>query len=261
MGAIKDSVVDDKGSALKKYQRSIVGSDSMVYLVRYELTQLFLGGLPGAIGLLLRQKLTRGLLGACGRKPAFGKDVVFRHPKRITLGDGVVIDDGCCLDANTGQAVGIRVGSRSMFGRGTRLSAKLGTIQIGDDCGFGAGITVHSAVGGSVTIGNKCIVAGHTYIGGGQYHTERVDVPIVDQGHVEGQRLVIGDNVWIGAGAVVVNGVTVGRDAIIAAGAVVTKDVPDFAVVAGVPARVLRIRASSEVEGEGEGEEQSRATG
>jgi len=255
MGAIKDSVVDDKGSALKKYQRAIVGSDSLVVLVRYELTQFFLSGLPGAIGLLLRQKLTRGLLGACGRKPAFGKDVVFRHPKRVTLGDGVVIDDGCCFDANSSDAVAIRVGSRSMFGRGTRLSSKLGAIRIGDDCGFGAGITVHSAVGGSVTIGNKCIVAGHTYIGGGQYHTGRVDVPIVDQGHVEGLHLVIGDNVWIGAGAVVVNGVTVGRDAIIAAGAVVTKDVPEFAVVAGVPARVLRVRTADEVK------EQSRATG
>ncbi len=255
MGAIKDSVVDGKGSALKKYQHAIVGSGSLLFLLRYELTQVLLSGLPGAIGLLLRQKLTRGLLGSCGRKPALGRDVALRHPKRISLGDGVVIDDGCCFDANSGEPIAIQVGSRSMFGRATRLSSKLGKIRIGDDCGFGAGITIHSAVGGSVSIGNKCIVAGHAYIGGGQYHTERVDIPIVDQGHVEGLHLVIGDNVWIGAGAVVVNGVRVGRDAIIAAGAVVTKDVPDFAVVAGVPARVLRVRTADEIE------EQSRATG
>lgn len=255
MGAIKDSVVDGGGSALKKYQHAIVGSGSLWLLARYELTQLLLVGLPGALGLLLRQKLVRGLLGSCGRKPAIGKDVVFRHPKRVALGDGVVIDDGCCFDANTGAETGIRVGSRSMFGRGTRLSSKLGVITVGDDCGFGAGITIHSAVEGSVTIGNKCIVAGHTYIGGGQYHTERVDIPIVDQGHIHGQKLVIEDNVWIGAGAVIVNGVTVGHDAIVAAGAVVTKDVPPFSIVGGVPAKVIRVRSAEERQ------EQARATG
>ena len=59
MGAIKDGVVSEKGSALKKYQSAIVGSSSLSLLVRYECTQLFLTRLPGALGLLLRQKLTR----------------------------------------------------------------------------------------------------------------------------------------------------------------------------------------------------------
>lgn len=243
MGAIKDSVVEGQGSALRKYQDALVGSRSLAFLIRYELTSLFLMGVPGALGLLLRQKLCRGLFAVCGRKPAIGSNAAFRHPKKISLGDGVVIDDGCCFDANSENELGIKVGSRSMFGRGTRLSSKLGTITIGDDCGFGAGITVHSSVEGSVAIGNKCIIAGHTYIGGGQYHTDSTDIPIVDQGHIKDQHLVIGDGCWIGAGAVVVNGVRVGHDAIIAAGAVVTKDVPPFAVVAGVPARVIKSRA------------------
>lgn len=242
MGAIKDSVVDGKRSPLRAYQDAIVGSTSMSFLVRYELTQFFLAGLRGAPGLLLRQKLMRGLFHRCGRKPAIGADVALRHPKRIELGDHVVIDDACCFDANSREDVGIRIGSRSMFGRGTRLSSKLGTITIGDDCGFGAGITVHSSLEGSVTIGNKCIIAGHTYIGGGQYHTDRTDVPIVDQGHIAGQQLVLEENCWVGAGAVIVNGVRVGHDSIVAAGAVVTKDVPPYSVVAGVPAKVIKQR-------------------
>lgn len=248
MGAIKDGVVSENGSALSKYQDAIVGSTSIGLLIRYELTQFFLSRLPGAIGLLLRQKLGRGLLGSCGSKPAIGTDVVFRHPKRIRLGNSVVIDDGCCLDANSEESVGLSIGSRCMFGRETRISSKRGTIAIGDDCGFGAGVTIHSVVGGAVTIGSKVIVAGHCYLGGGQYHTDRTDIPIVDQGHIEGQNLVIGDNVWIGAGVVVVSGLTIGRDAIIAAGAVVTRDVPDFAVVGGVPARVLKIRTPSQTQ-------------
>ena len=255
MGAIKDGVVSEKGSALKKYQSAIVGSTSMSLLVRYELTQFFLTRLPGAVGLLFRQKLTRGLLGSCGKKPAFGTDVIFRHPKRIRLGSTVVVDDSCCFDAYTEGEVGISVGDRCMFGRGTRLSSKLGKITIGNDCGFGAGITVHAAVEGEVVIGNKCIIAGHTYIGGGQYNMDRTDIPIVDQGHQHGLRLEIGENCWIGANAVIVNGVTVGHDAVVAAGAVVTKDVPPFAVVAGVPAKVIRMRTATEAK------EQALATG
>jgi acetyltransferase-like isoleucine patch superfamily enzyme len=246
MGAIKDSVVDGNGSAFKKYQSAIVGSNSFLYLIRYELTSLLLMRIPGAFGLLLRQKLVRGLLAACGSKPTIGCDVVFRHPKKIQLGSNVVVDDSCCIDANSEQAIGVTIGSRSMFGRSTRLSSKLGTISIGEDCGFGAGITIHSSLKGSVVIGNKCIVAGHTYIGGGQYHTDRVDMAIVDQGHVSDEHLVIGDNCWIGAGAVIVNGISIGNDAIVAAGAVVTKDVPAFAVVAGVPARIVKTRLATE---------------
>ncbi|MFI4871744.1 MAG: hypothetical protein ACIARQ_08025, partial [Phycisphaerales bacterium JB061] len=68
MGAIKDSVVEGNGSALKKYQAAIVGSSSMLFLIRYELTSLFLNRIPGALGLLLRQKLVRGMLGRCGSK-------------------------------------------------------------------------------------------------------------------------------------------------------------------------------------------------
>ncbi len=248
MGAIKDSVVEGQSSALRKYQDAIVGSRSLAFLIRYELTSLFLLGVPGALGLLLRQKLCPGMFASCGRKIAIGSGAAFRHPRKISLGQGVVIDDGCCFDANSDKELGITVGSRSMFGRGTRLSSKLGRITIGDDCGFGAGITVHSSVEGSVTIGNKCIIAGHAYIGGGQYHTDSTEVPIVDQGHVANQHLVLGDGCWIGAGAVVVNGVRVGNDAIIAAGAVVTKDVPPFAVVAGVPARIIRTRTEQSQE-------------
>ena len=54
--------------------------------------------------------------------------------------------------------------------------------------------------------------------------------------------MTIHDNVWIGADVTIMDGVTVGRDAIIGAGAVVTRDVPEFAIAAGVPARVLRDR-------------------
>jgi len=65
---------------------------------------------------------------------------------------------------------------------------------------------------------------------------------MMDQGMYSRGPVVIGDDVWIGAGATILDGVRVGRGAIVGAGAVVTRDVPDFAVVTGVPAKVVSQR-------------------
>jgi serine acetyltransferase len=56
------------------------------------------------------------------------------------------------------------------------------------------------------------------------------------------EEVVIGNDVWVGAGAVILPGIKIGHGAIIGAGAVVTKDVPDYAIVTGVPAKILRYR-------------------
>lgn len=246
MGAIKDSVTDQGGSALRKYQDAIVGSRSLLRLLRFELTQMLIAPVPGAFGLALRKALLPGLLGSCGGGSVFGRSIVLRQPHRVHVGRSVVIDDQCCLDAITDEPEAIRIGDTTMIGMGTKLAAKLGTISIGSNCGLGANVTVHSSVGGSVRIGSNVLIAGHVYLGGGQYHTSRTDISIAEQGHIEGLQLEIGDNCWIGANATVVNGVRVGHDAIVAAGAVVTKDVPPFAIVGGVPAKVIRIRGGAE---------------
>jgi acetyltransferase-like isoleucine patch superfamily enzyme len=73
---------------------------------------------------------------------------------------------------------------------------------------------------------------------------ERTDVPMRDQG-MRYAPVRIGEDVWIGARAVILSGVTIGRGSIIAAGAVVTKDIEPFGIVAGVPAQVLRSRIES----------------
>ena len=73
------------------------------------------------------------------------------------------------------------------------------------------------------------------------HNSSRRDVPMIDQGHTC-KDILVGDNVWIGYGAQVMGGVSIGSNSIIGAGAVVTKDVPDGAVVVGVPARIIRQR-------------------
>lgn len=108
---------------------------------------------------------------------------------------------------------------------------------------FGAHCTVnpYAMISGKVTCGNGVRIASHVSLVGFNHGYDDPDLPIYRQKH-EMRGIIIGDDVWVGANAVVVDGVTIGRGAVIAAGAVVSKDVPDMAIVGGVPAKVLRYR-------------------
>ena len=114
------------------------------------------------------------------------------------------------------------------------------------DVEFGAHCTVnpYAMISGKVRCGDGVRIASHVSIVGFNHGFDDPDMPIHKQKH-ESLGISIGDDVWIGANAVVLDGVTVGRGAVIAAGAVVSKDVPAMAIVGGVPARVVRYRGQS----------------
>ncbi len=76
---------------------------------------------------------------------------------------------------------------------------------------------------------------------------DRIDIPMICQEREEPKKVVIGDDVWIGARVIILSGVRVGNGVVIGAGSVVTHDVPDYAVVCGVPAKVIRYRNGKEV--------------
>lgn len=77
------------------------------------------------------------------------------------------------------------------------------------------------------------------------HNIERTDIPMGQQG-MRVSEVVIGNDVWIGMRVIIMPGVKVGDGVVIGAGAVVTKDVPDFAIVGGVPAKIIRYRNSNE---------------
>ena len=100
-----------QGSKLGKYQELVLGEKGLFQLIKYELIVLLTSWMPGAFGLLLRSKLYPLLLGRVGRNVTFGTGVVLRHPKKIYIGDNVVIDDQCVLDAKGSDNRGIFIGN------------------------------------------------------------------------------------------------------------------------------------------------------
>ena len=114
------------------------------------------------------------------------------------------------------------------------------------DVEFGAHSTVnpYAMISGKVRCGDGVRIASHVSIVGFNHGFDDPTVPIHAQKH-ETLGITIEDDVWIGANAVVLDGVTIGRGAVIAAGAVVSKDVPSMAIVGGVPAKVVRYRGQS----------------
>ena len=241
-----ERIVDEERSAIERYQEITIGRKGSLFLLKYELVMMLCNGLSGAAGLLLRKKLYPGLLGRVGAGVVFGRNICLRHPGRIEIGDGTIVDDGCVLDARAEEETSIAIGRNTFVARDTIIACKGGNIRIGDRVGIGARTTIHAYTGNKVDIGNRVLIGPYCYIvGAGLYNTDRTDVPIADQGIDLRGGVSVGDNAWLGARAIILDGVTVGNDAIVGAGAVVTKDVPPFTVAAGVPARVIRNRKNS----------------
>lgn len=101
------------------------------------------------------------------------------------------------------------------------------------------------SIGRRVCLGNYVMCGPEVTIGMGEHRFDVAGTPVIFSGHPEAPGTVIGDDVWIGARALIRSGVRVGRGSIIAMGAVVVKDVEPYSIVAGVPARKIKDRFST----------------
>src|SRR5260221_2195027 len=237
--AIQTALQDTKSSSLSKYQDLVVGSRSLGRLILYECVVLFTSWVPGALGLVLRRVTYPWMLGSVGRNVTFGQGVVVRHPHKVHLGDDVVVDDLVLLDAKGTTNSGIRVGNGVFLGRGTILSCKDGDITLGDHVNIGFHSEIFS--GSSVSVGRHGLLAAYTYLVGGGHEFDRTDLAVLEQPR-SSKGIALGDNLWLGARATVLDGVRIGNDWVVGAGAVVTGDLPDGAVAVGTPAKVVRTR-------------------
>ncbi|MEM7244045.1 MAG: acyltransferase [Acidobacteriota bacterium] len=233
---------DESKSALAKYQALIVGSTGLGSMIKYELIHGLGANMPGAVGLMFRKKLFPGLLGRVGKGALFGPGVTLRSPNKIHAGRNLIISDGCIVDARNDGDLAIEIGDDVTVGQRTLMLCKNGTMSYGSRIGIGAYCGLYAVHGNRLVLGDDVMLGPYVYLGGTMYNHDRLDVPISQQGHDLRGGITIGNGTWIGAQAAVVDGVTVGEGCIVASGAVVTKDVPDYSIVAGVPAKILKSR-------------------
>jgi acetyltransferase-like isoleucine patch superfamily enzyme len=232
----QDQLFDRSRSAREKYVDLVVGQSGWGALVWHEFVTLSSQQVPGALGYFLRKTLYPSLLGACGRNVIFGHNVVMRHPHKVRIGDDVVIDDNCLIDAKGETNRGIEIGSRVFIGRNTILSCKNGDIDVEDGANIGFNCELFSA--SHVRIGRDTLLAAYCYVIGGDHDFSDASRPVLEQGRTSaGVR--IGAGAWLGAGAKILDGVTIGDRAIIGAAAVVRDAVPDGAIAVGVPAKIV----------------------
>jgi len=143
--------------------------------------------------------------------------------------------------APEGSRSALEIGDNFCSENDVTLAPRGGTIQIGHNCFVGKGTLIQAKSGSSVFIGDDVMVANMVTIAASN-HSISDRTTLMKRQPESGVGIRIGSDVWIGAHAVLTDGINVGDGAVVAAGAVVTRDVPAYAIVAGVPARHMRSR-------------------
>ncbi len=158
--------------------------------------------------------------------------------KRVAkLGAGATIETGTFFRCGNN----ISLGESFTLLRGSILGACDGKLTIGDRVSINSGSVVDASAGGNITIHNDALIGPNVVIRASNHAFDAVNVPMNRQGHTGG-RIIIEEDVWIGANATIVPGVTIGAHAVVGAGAVVTQNVEPWTIVGGVPARLIRNR-------------------
>jgi acetyltransferase-like isoleucine patch superfamily enzyme len=237
-GSIQKELGDGRKSLGGKYRDIFVGRRGSIAFLKYELLT-WLSGFPGAFGYALRKALYPCLLGEVGKGVVFGRHLTFRHPHKIRIGAGAAIDDFAVLDAKGEENDGIRIGENAYIGRNAILSCKEGSIRLGDCTNISANCTLLSET--EITLGRYCFLAGNCYlVAGGNHSFADVSKPIMLQPSLAKGGIRVGDDVWLGAGVIVLDGVTIGSHSVVGAGSVVSSPLAEYAFARG--ARTLKIQ-------------------
>jgi acetyltransferase-like isoleucine patch superfamily enzyme len=244
---VRKLLADNNTSKSRKYMSLVVGKSDWFTLIKFELIILLFSWIPGMLGLFLRSKFYPLLFGKVGRGVIFGQNLTIRHPHKIYIGDGTVIDDNCLLDAKGVDNQGIFIGNNVFLGRNSILSCKDGDIYLEDGVNIGFNCEIFSS--NRVTIGKSTLLAAYCYIiGGGNYDLDRGAAVFGEQDGLDSLGgIQVGDNCWLGADVKVLDGVDIGTGAVIGAGAVVRQNIPPNSMAAGMPARVVRTREAGRV--------------
>lgn len=162
-----------------------------------------------------------------------------KNPAQIQLSAGVKIHGNSALDASSSGH--IVLASKVTLNRSAYITASRGGVRIGPHSEINHFALINGA--GGVEIGARVLIGPGVRIISYQHSYQDVERPIAEQDYIY-RPIVIEDDVWIGANAVILAGVTLGRGSVVGAGAVVTKTFEPYSVLVGMPARLLRTRGA-----------------
>lgn len=223
-----------KNDASYKLDDSYSGRQ-LFYIVYYRFFQV-------CRGFFLKATITSSGMIFCGRR------VVIQHGYQFSAGKNLILEDGVQINALSEK--GIVAGDNVTIAKYAILTCT-GVIA---NKGIGIVIGNNSAVGaqsflggqGGITIGNDVIMGPHVKVFSENHNYDHPLTVIRKQGESR-KGVFIGDNCWIGAGVIILDGVSISNGCIIAAGSVVTDSIPENSVVAGVPGRVIKSRVKKEM--------------
>jgi acetyltransferase-like isoleucine patch superfamily enzyme len=224
--------------SFRQYREKVYGDRSLARFFGQGLLLTLLSCFPTVAGSLLRGYLYRLVLGRLGRKCFIEKNIRFFNPARLLLGDRVFLGEGSFFDIGSGPSA-IMIGSDSHISRAVTIRTQLGKVAIGEKINVGSNSFIYGY--GDIEIGDNTLIANQVEIISGTHTFDDLSRPMRFQGRTP-SRIVIGEDVWIGTHAIILGGVKIGRGAVIGAGAVVHRDIQEYAVAVGVPARVVRSR-------------------
>lgn len=166
---------------------------------------------------------------------------LYRHRYHIDIGENSLIYG---RQEFTGGGK-IKIGNNTRISRWCVFREYGGCITIGDNCSVNS--FCHFSGNGGITIGDNVLIATQCVLITANHNFDEITKPISSQGESRAP-IVIEDDCWLGAGVKVLMGVTIGRGSVIGAGSVVTKDVPPYSVVVGVPGKVMKSRAEDVID-------------
>lgn len=167
--------------------------------------------------------------GHIGMGSVINKPLMICGKKYIHLGDKVTIRDGARIEA-VSEWNGMKYNPTLIIGSGTTIEQNL-----------------HLTFASNLVIGENCMIMANAMITDISHQYDNIGMPPMKE-DVEIKETKIGDRCFIGKNACIMPGVTLGKDVVVGANAVVTKDVPDYCVVVGIPAKVIKIRGKNETD-------------
>ena len=237
-------LTSDGAAGLAAYKTVMAGDHSWASFLGFEFCRLFFTNLDSIVGIGARRVTYPWFFEQCGRGLIVGRGVTIRQPQKISLGKKIILDDYSSLDVRTrpgqDQNAFVSLGDYVYVGRHSIVSAKYGQVSLGSAVNIGSYTRI--ATREKIEIGDSVLIASYVYIGPGNHRTDDLHRPVMEQEMEYKGGVTIGSNAWIGTKATICDGVTIGKDAIVGAHSLVRENVPERAIVAGTPAKLIRYR-------------------